>query len=124
LLEQPRAELRAALANGASEPIVVAYLTLAEALIDARRLRDAARELESAIARLERTSPPSLWRLVLALAAIYDGIGERVRAHRAAVDAGELARVARSETGELRSKALLRRLDAAKGRKSKRTRAP
>lgn len=123
LLEQPRTDLRSALANGEPEPIVVAYLALVETLIEAGRLREAQRELESAVARFTRAriQPASLWRIVLTLAAVYDGLGERTRARRAATDACEHARAAASEVGAARAKALLRRLDTA-NRKRRSTR--
>ena len=110
-----RDQLQVATASRDPDAIAVASLSLVQALIDERRMVAAARELEAAAAWLanEHDAPGALWRLLLTLAAIYDGLGDQERARRAALDAVEAADRASSPTGRARIKALLRRFDAA-----------
>jgi serine/threonine-protein kinase len=110
-----RDELLEAIATCDPDAIAVASLSLVQALVVDHRLTEAACELEDAASLLssEHDAPESLWRVLLTLAAIYDGLGDRVRARRTALDAGEAAARASSPTGRARANALLRRFDAA-----------
>ena len=110
-----RAELGASIARGDVAAIVTGYLGLARSLVDEHRLPAAARELEEAIDLLTRgdgpmspDAPEPVWRVLLALAAIYAGTGDP-RADRAAADAREVALRARSSVGCERAHALLQR---------------
>jgi len=92
-------------------PIIVAYLELARRLIDDHKLSDAVHELERGIeivAGLPRGGP--LWRLLLALAALYDGIGSRKRAREAALLAQAWAARDDSDIGRERARTLSARL--------------
>ncbi len=122
-VRQARGALRDALANGHTDPVVAAYLGLAQALIEDRRLPIAARELEAAIAWFgrPRSEPSALWRILLTLAAVYDGLGHAAKARRAVADALEAAVRAGSAIGQTRARSLARRLAAA-GRRSQRSR--
>lgn len=111
-VQRRRHELTAALTERAAEPIVVAYLMLVQALVHEHRLVAAAQELQAGIAWLDAQglSPPSVWRLLLTLATIFDGLGDRVRARDTAVDALAAARHGSDRMGRARAEALLRRL--------------
>lgn len=92
-------------------PIIVAYLELARRLVDEHRLFDAVHELERGVdlvAGLDHGGP--LWRLLLALAALYDGVGNRRRARDAAVLAQAWAVRDDSDVGRERARALSARL--------------
>lgn len=92
-------------------PIIVAYLELARRLVDEHKLVDAVHELERGVelvAALPSGGP--LWRLLLALAALYDGVGNRRRALDAAVLAQAWALRDDSEVGRERARELSARL--------------
>ena len=108
-----RRELDEALGCGAPEPIIVAYLGLADALIAADRMGAALHELESALALLfaRRGGPPaSLWRIEALLAALYELLGNPVRARRVAMDAHTHAVRSGCKVAERSTHALLQRL--------------
>jgi serine/threonine protein kinase len=88
---------------------IVAYLELARALFDLRKLSTAITEIEDGAARLGGSDGP-IWRLQLTLAAMYDSSGDRPRACatvRAAFDqAGRIG----STIGQQRARALFVRL--------------
>lgn len=109
--------VRGALANNDPDLVVVGYLGIAQALVEEHQLSAAARELEAGVASLSQTMDVALWRIVLTLAAIYDGLHDRELARSTAQAAYEHARRAGSSLGESRSKALLRRLGAARNRR-------
>ncbi|MGE5185002.1 MAG: serine/threonine-protein kinase, partial [Acidobacteriota bacterium] len=117
---QLRHELGDAIARGAVDEIVAGYLDLARALVDERRLPDAAAELAEAVDLLTRgggplalDAPEPVWRVLLALAAIYAGIGDAPRARQAATAAHELATRVHSVVGTERAYALLQRFARA-----------
>lgn len=113
-----RDELREAQLAGDPDSCIVGYLALVEGLLEERRLADAARELEVGIAWLGLAHPDatSKWRLLLSLAAIYDGLGDPDRALRNTLDARASAQREGCEVGHRRATSLLRRLDAARAR--------
>ncbi|HEV7558557.1 MAG TPA: serine/threonine-protein kinase [Kofleriaceae bacterium] len=96
------------------DQIAVTYLELSRALVDDHRLTTAIAELETGvaiIARLTATSPRSpLWRLLLILAALYDGHGERSRARSTTKAAHQAATLAGSVVGCDRANKLSQRL--------------
>lgn len=111
-----RRELHDALAGGLPDPIIAASCALADALIAEHRLDDAVRELEGALVRLPpRGSEPAaavwrIWRIELLLAAMYERLGNPIRARRASMDAYEHAVRAGDRLAEQRAGALMRRL--------------
>ena len=108
-----RQELFEALETGRPEPIVVAYLALADTLICDDRLLAAVQELEGALVLLlpsEGEPPESVWRIELLLAAMHDRIGNAIRARRVAIDAHEHAARYGSKSAARRAGALMRRL--------------
>src|SRR5690606_12581631 len=114
-----RRELRDALdAGGDPDPVIAAYIGLAEALIAGDRMRAAAQELEGALPRLlPHGGPPlpSVWRIETVLAAMHDRLGNPIRARRAAMDAYDHAVRAGCKVAEERAGALLRRLMGGRG---------
>jgi serine/threonine protein kinase len=113
-----RADLLESLSSSTPDPIIVAYLGLADALIESGRMLDAVQELEGAHALLlprAGTPPRPLWRIALLLAAMYDRLGNRARARRAAMDAHDHATRVGDQDGVMRTRALLRRLSAVRG---------
>jgi serine/threonine protein kinase len=109
-----RAEVQVAFDLDSPDPVIVAYLALADTMIAEGRLHSAVDELESAIVLLQpRTGKPprSLWRISLLLAAMYERVGNKIRARRAAMDANELAARSGDTTGRERTEALLKRLN-------------
>ena len=109
-----RAEVQDAFDLDSPDPVIVAYLALADAMIAEGRMHSAVDELESAIVLLlPRTGKPprSLWRISLLLAAMYERLGNKIRARRAAMDANDLASRAGDMTGQDRTSALLVRLN-------------
>ncbi len=115
---RPLAELRdavtVALERGSGDELVVAYLDLAHVLVDKHRLAAAISELETGIALLS-ASPnasrsTSVWRLLLSLAALYDGHGDRARARTATRAASDHAERAGSTVGRERAEQLWARL--------------
>ncbi len=111
-----RRELGEAIARGAVDAIVAGYLQLARTLVDEHRLASAASELEEAIDLVTHGRGPSAadapepaWRVLLALAAIYDGLGDPIRARKIATEAHDLAARNRSAIGAERAHALIER---------------
>ena len=76
---------RCSLIEGDVDAVVVAFLGRARALVEAHQLAAAISVLEQA-ASIVGDSPPT-WRLQLALAGLYEGIGDRQAARDAAFDA-------------------------------------
>jgi serine/threonine protein kinase len=111
-MEQKRRALLTAVDSDDPDAIVVAYLELARAHVDAHDLRRAIIELEAGVELVTKCigACKSLWRLSLTLAALYDGCGERVRARIAARQARAQAVRARSELGRTRANELCVRL--------------
>jgi hypothetical protein len=115
--ERLRAAIGAAIVAGDAEAIASSYLDLARSLVAARRSDLATWELEQAIDVLtagdgpETEAPPApLWRVLLALASIYDGIGDTERALLIAQEARTAAIHVQSSTGRDRARVLLQRL--------------
>ncbi len=110
-LQRIRCALDEALATRNSDQIVASYLELVRALVDARQLTTAVAELEHGLVTLrEGQPPPAIWRLQLCLAALYSGVGDGVRARRAAsIGHGDAVR-AGSQLGQDRAGELLVRL--------------
>ena len=115
--ERLRAAIGTAIVAGDPDAITTAYLDLARALVAARHPDLAVWELEQAVDVLTagegpraRRPPPPLWRVLLALAAIYDGTGDLSHALAAARDARTAAINARSLLGRDRARTLLVRL--------------
>jgi hypothetical protein len=108
-----------AVSLGDVDAIIVAYLELARALIDDHQLATATTELEEAVALLscetEARSVP-VWRLLLSLAALYDGLGDRARAGRAALAGCEDARRASDAVGQDRARSLIERIAHGRSR--------
>ncbi len=113
LVQRRRAELHDVLGYKSPDPLIVAYLGLADALIAEQKLAEAAEELEGALALLAPSSgppPASLWRISLLLAALHDRLGNTNRARQAASEAHAQAAAASSTVGIERTNMLLRRL--------------
>jgi len=115
--EQLRSAIGAAIVAGDTHAIASSYLELARSLVATCHADVAVWELEQAVDVLTagegpatRTPPSPLWRVLLALAAIYDGIGEAGRARMAARHAWCAANHAHSPTGQHRAAVLLQRL--------------
>jgi serine/threonine protein kinase len=105
----------------ADDVVVVAYLERARGLVDSHQLAGAIAELETGVLKLRqapRATP--VWRLQLALAALYDGLGNRCRAREVVRQARERATHAGSATGCERADRLAMRL----GRRRSPTRRP
>jgi serine/threonine-protein kinase len=106
-----RAAVMAALDKGNVDTLIVAYLELARALVDEHRLDQAIHELEQAIELLAAApSSVQVWRLLLTLAALYDGKGDRDRARAVARLARERAARDGSNLGRERAERLAARL--------------
>lgn len=106
-----RTAINQACAGNEAGPIIVAYLELARRLIDEHKLFDAVHELERGVelvAGLPSGGP--LWRLLLALAALYDGVGNRRQARDAAALAQAWAVRDHSDIGRERARELSARL--------------
>ena len=115
LLATLRTAVGTAIHDGDRDEIATAYLELARAYVTEDRADRAAAELEEGIAVVagvdERDEPPkALWRLELALASIYDDLGDADRARVIATRARRDAIRAHSEVGRDRARVLLRRL--------------
>ncbi len=113
------AELRRSLAEilvtGDGERIIAAYLALARGLLEEHAPRAAASELEQAVERLTVAADaghpaPSLWCVLVSLAALYGHLGESSRARELARAAHEQAIRSQSQVGQERAKALFARL--------------
>ena len=104
-----------AIRAGDVDAIVGSYLELSRALIDDHQLRAAATELEEAVTLLScgsgatRVRAP-IWRLLLSLAAVYDGLGDPIRARSAAFASRNDALQANDVVGEVRAAALIDRM--------------
>lgn len=112
-VRQRREELATVLAGGSSEPIIVAYLDLADALIADDRMGAAVHELEISLALLlarQSGLPTSVWRIEALLGAMYELLGNSVRARRAAMDAHTHAVRSGCKVAERSTRALLHRL--------------
>ena len=94
------------------DAIAATHLTRAAGELSAHHLEDAARHLQLAVDRLRRRacSSQALWPVLLSLAAVRDGLGDRAAALRLAHDARTHATRAHAELGTQRAEALLRRL--------------
>ncbi len=113
-LAQLRDAVTTALERGIGDEIAVAYLDLAHVLVDRHRLAAAIAELEDGVALLSASTTASrsssLWRLLLSLAALYDGHGDRARARIATRSARDHAERAGSTVGRERADQLWTRL--------------
>ena len=85
--------------------VVVAYLDRARALVDKHRLATAISELEEAAMLVGDANPA--WRIQLTLAALYEGVGNREAARRAAIDARARAAANGSQIGAARASRFL-----------------
>jgi eukaryotic-like serine/threonine-protein kinase len=100
-----------AILKGDVEAIVVAYLQLASVLIDEHELAVAISELEEGIQLLAGARQhAALWRLMLSLATLYAGHGDRAKARAATRTARTQAAAAGSTVGCNRAEQLWRRL--------------
>jgi serine/threonine protein kinase len=120
---EPVSALRAAAANGSADAIVICQLERARELVDEHKLATAISELEAgivAVLRLDDARP--VWRLYLTLAALYDGVGDRVRARAAVATAREYAIRAGSDDGADRADRLASRLTRRPALRSARSR--
>lgn len=115
--QQPQFPLRDAIARGDVPRIVAGYLELARTFVDGHELERAVASLEEAIdlvtcgaGRCAVDAPEPVWRLLLTLAALYDGLGDRARARRAALDGQAQAARCNSPVGRGRARALIERL--------------
>jgi serine/threonine protein kinase len=100
--EDPVAE---AIVEADVDRVVVAYLDRARALVEKHRLATAISELEEAAMLVGDASPA--WRIQLTLAALYEGVGNREAARRAAVEARERAASSGSQIGAARASRFL-----------------
>jgi serine/threonine protein kinase len=118
LARSPFAERRRAVGDailrGDADAVAVAYLELSRALIDAHQLAIAIAELEEGVELLSASHDPArrapLWRLLLSLAALYDGQGDRAKARATTYAAHEEAVAAGSAVGRERAERLWTRL--------------
>jgi serine/threonine-protein kinase len=115
--QQAQFPLRDAIARGDVPQIVAGYLELARTLVDARELDRAVTSLEEGVDLITGgvgpgavDAPEPVWRLLLTLAALYDGLGDRGRARRAALDGQAQAIRCNSPVGRERARALIERL--------------
>lgn len=92
--------------------IAEAYLSRASELLATRDLRGSAQQLECAVDALRLSTNPSaaLWPVLLSLAAVHSGLGDRAAARRIAAEAKQHAQRASAELGMQRADALLGRL--------------
>jgi serine/threonine protein kinase len=92
--------------------IAEAYLSRASELLATRDLRGSAQQLERAVdaLRLSANPSPALWPVLLSLAAVHSGLGDRAAARRIAAEAKQHAQRASAELGMQRADALLGRL--------------
>jgi len=95
-----------------ADSMIAAYLELARALVDERRIERAIVELEHAVRSLATlATAKQAWRVLLALAALCEGIGDRARAVTLAHLARELARRDGSRLGYTRAERAIARLE-------------
>ena len=92
--------------------IAEAYLSRASELLATRDLRGSAQQRECAVDALRLSTNPSaaLWPVLLSLAAVHSGLGDRAAARRIAAEAKQHAQRASAEHGMQRADALLGRL--------------
>ena len=97
--------------------MIVAYLGLADALIADNRMLSAVQELEGSLVVLLRQGDPptSVWRIETLLAAMYERLGNPIRARRASMDAFDHARRTGDKIAMQRAGSLMRRLMATRG---------
>lgn len=108
-----RRALASVLEIGVAEPVIAAYLELAEALVADDRVAAAAQELEGALVFLlsrRADSARSFWKIEAQLATLHDRLGNPIRARRAAMDAYDHARRHGCATAEQQAGEILRRL--------------
>lgn len=111
-----RHEAETAIAGGDSDRMVHAYLAIARTLVDQHEPEQAIAELEQAVERLTvevdaGRATPSLWCVLLTLAALYGHLGDRGRARRLVRSAHEHATRVSSAIGQERAATLLARLE-------------
>lgn len=118
--DELRAAIGRAIVAGDAPAITSGYVALSRALVARRRPDLAAWELEQAVdvltagAGVAMTNPPpSLWRVLVVLAAIYDDLGELERAKETARGAKLAAARVDSVLGVERAASLLARLEHA-----------
>lgn len=109
-------EADTAIAVGDSDRMVHAYLAIARTLVDQHEPEQAIAELEQAVERLTAEvesgrSTPSLWCVLLTLAALYGHLGDQGRARRLVRWAHEHATRVSSTIGQERAATLLARLE-------------
>jgi hypothetical protein len=113
-IDEQRRAVGAAIREGDVDAIAIAYLELARVLLDAHRVGTAIAELEEGVELLSAvpagTSRSPLWRLLLSLAAIYGGRGDRAQARSIARAARDQAVAAGSAVGRERAERLWTRL--------------
>ena len=110
-ISQQRLAVLEAINEGDVDRIAAAYLSLARTLLDHHELHAAQAELEEGVALLTTPGPGGpVWRLLLALAALYAHHGERVKARLAARAARDQATESGSEEGREQSDRLCSRL--------------
>jgi hypothetical protein len=113
-VDERRHAVGAAILRGDVDAIVVAYLELSRALIDEHRLALAIAELEEGVELLSASDTPArrapLWRLLLSLAALYAGHGDREKARAITCTARAQAVAAGSAVGRERAELLWTRL--------------
>jgi serine/threonine protein kinase len=98
--------------DGGADKLIVAYLELSRALVDQHCLGQAIHELEAAVELLSHAGASApVWRLLLTLAALYEGEGNRTRAREAARLARDAATNVGSSVGRERAERLASRLD-------------
>jgi hypothetical protein len=114
-----RGTLREALRRNAIDEVVVTALELARSLVDTHDLPTAVCELEKIVNAIAKAPPNALtqsWRLSLTLAALYQGLGDTMRARRTAAAAHYQATLHRSDVGRDRASMLLQRLPQSRRR--------
>jgi len=113
-IQHHRSTLAAMLPTNDGDAIVVAYLGIARVYVEQHQLDAAIAELESAVALLSRATDKArrapVWRLLLTLAALYDGRGDRAMARETTRDARDHAIGASSNLGRERADRLWARL--------------
>ena len=116
-----RDKLKGAIVRGATDEVVVTSLELARLLVGEHRIASAVQELEHVVdsfaddsGQVSRAAPPPLWRVLLTLAALYQGLGDPQRARRVAAAAHRHAALHHSELGCTRASTLLGRLQRSR----------
>jgi serine/threonine protein kinase len=114
LVDRHRNVLETAMLGNDGDAIAVAYLAVARALVEEHHLGAAVEELEQAVALLEASTDDArrapIWRLLLTLAALYDGRGDRAMAQETTRDAHTHAIRVDSNVGRKRAEELWARL--------------